>query len=149
MKHHLILLVAALWLVSCAAPEPEITYTAPELETESWSVKLTVSGGIAGIQRNIQVDETGKYTVTDEQAGNTQTGELTDVELAELESLVTGFEFSSPKTPSMCADCFVYDLEIQSGGKKMLAQADDVNLGDSGMGTLVEFLRGLMDRALQ
>lgn len=149
MKHRLLFLLAALWLAGCATPEPEIKYTAPELETESWSVKLNVSGGIAGIQRSIQVDETGKYTVTDERAGNTQAGELTDAQLAELELLVTGFEFSSPKTSSMCADCFVYDLEIQSGGKKMLAQANDVNLGDSGMGTLVEFLRGLMDRALQ
>lgn len=149
MKHCLILLVTALWITGCVTREPQNTYTPPELEPDNWSVKLTISGGIAGIQRNIQVNEEGKYKVTDERTGNTVEGELTGEQLTELEALVTAFEFSSPKTKSVCADCFVYDLDIQSGGKKMLAQADDVNLGDSGMGALVEFLRGLMDTALQ
>ena len=43
----------------------------------------------------------------------------------------------------------MYDIEILSGGQKMLVSADDVTLGDSGIGTLVQFLRGMMDSALQ
>jgi hypothetical protein len=43
----------------------------------------------------------------------------------------------------------VYDIEILSGGQKMIVSADDVTLGDSGVGTLAQFLRGIMDSALK
>jgi hypothetical protein len=110
---------------------------------------MTQSGGIMGLLRSIEVSSDGKYAVIDERAGNTVTGELTNEELATLHDLIAGFEFAAPKIPAVCADCFVYDVEIESGGKKMIVKADDVALPDSGMESLVDFLRSIMDSALK
>jgi hypothetical protein len=124
------------------------TYTPPVLE-ETWAVKMTVSGGIAGILRTIDVNSTGSYSVADQRSGKIATGNLTEAELATLQALISSLEVSTPKNPSACADCFEYELEIESGGKKMIASADDLSLGESGMGELVQFLRQTMDAALQ
>lgn len=147
-KYRLILaLIVALLLTGCKQSSG-ITYTPPALE-DGWSVNMTLSGGIAGLLQTINVQSDGEYTVTDERAQNTSTGKLTDQELGTLEDLIASMEFIAPNTPSGCADCFEYDLEIESGGRKMLVNADDVTLGDSGMGPLVQFLRGIMDTALK
>lgn len=143
----LVLLTAALILTGCAS-ETEITYTPPPIDDE-WSVTMVQSGGIMGLRRSMQVTSDGKYTVVDERAGQRVDGELSDEELAALKDLVAGFSFLAPKMPMVCADCFVYNVEIQSGGQKLVAEIDDVNLPETGMGPLVEFLRGVMDSALK
>lgn len=143
----LIFTVIAILLAGCAKPSG-VTYTPPALE-DDWSVRMTLSGGIAGLLQNIEVKSDGRYIVTDERARNIVEGELTAEELATLEELVSALEFSAQEIPTGCADCFVYDVEIESGGRKMLVNADDVSLSDSGLGSLVQFLRGIMDSALQ
>ena len=143
----IILTAIALMIASCTK-SPASTYAPPELEGD-WSVKMTLSGGIAGLLRNIEVKSDGSYTVTDERANNTVEGELKKEELAKLEEMISTLEFSTTKTQSICADCFVYDIEILSGGTKMLVNVDDLTLEDSGMGTLVQFLHKIMDSALK
>lgn len=146
-KFGLILVLAALLVAGCTQPST-ITYTPPALE-DDWSVNMTLTGGIAGLMRNIEVKADGSYTVTDKRTGNTATGELTKDELATLEEMISTLEISTSKNPSACADCFVYEIEILSGGQKMIVSADDVTLGDSGVGALAQFLRGIMDSALK
>lgn len=143
----LIFILAALLIAGCRQ-DPGVPYTAPTLEGE-WSVSMTLSGGIAGLMRNIEVSSDASYTVTDERAGNTVAGRLEETQLASLEELVSTLEFNAPKTPSACADCFEYRVEIASGGGKMIVEADDVTLGDSGIGSLIQFLREIMDSALK
>jgi hypothetical protein len=143
-----LMLVLAVLLVAGCTQRSDITYTPPELEDE-WSVNMTLSGGIAGLMRSIEVKADGSYTVTDERTGNTASGELTEDELAELEEIISTLEFSTSRNPSACADCFVYDIEILSGGQKMIVNSDDTTLDDSGVGTLAQFLRGIMDSALK
>jgi hypothetical protein len=146
-KFNFVLILAALLVTGCARSSAN-TYTPPALE-EDWSVNMTLSGGIAGLMRTVEVKADGSYTVTDRRAGNIVSGELTEEELTRLEEVISTLEFSTSKNPSACADCFVYDIEIISGGQKMLVSADDVTLGDSGAGTLAQFLREIMDSALQ
>ena len=134
-------------LVACSK-DASPTYTPPVLE-ETWAVKMTLSGGIAGLLRTIDVNSTGSYSVADQRAGKVITGTLSEADLATLQSLISSLEVSTPKNPSMCADCFEYELEIESGGKKMIASTDDLSLGETGMGELVQFLRQTMDAALQ
>ncbi|MBI3165322.1 MAG: hypothetical protein IPG44_01790 [Anaerolineales bacterium] len=143
----LILLIVALTMTGCAK-ETEITYTPPPIEDE-WSVTMVQSGGIMGLLRSIRVSSDGTYSVVDERAGGRVEGTLSGNELAHLKDLVAGFSFLTPKIPMVCADCFVYEVEIQSGGQKLVVETDDVNMPETGMGPLVEFLRGVMDSALQ
>lgn len=143
----LIFTIIAILLAGCAKPS-SVTYTPPVLEG-NWSVRMTLSGGIAGLLQNIEVKSDGRYIVIDERANNIVEGKLSANELAALEELVSTLEFSAQEIPTGCADCFVYDVEIESGGRKMIVNADDVSLSDSGLGSLVQFLRGIMGSALQ
>jgi hypothetical protein len=147
-KYSLILAMAIALLITGCKQSSGIAYTPPPI-TEEWTVSMTQSGGIMGLQRSITVTSDGKYTVTDERAGNTVKNKLTEAQTTELQDLVTSLEFTAPKKPAICADCFVYDVEIQSNGQKMIVQADDIALPDSGIAPLVDFLRGIMDAALK
>jgi len=49
----------------------------------------------------------------------------------------------------MCADCFVYELEIASTTGIVRVQADDTNLGESGAQDLIQFLGEMRDQALE
>jgi hypothetical protein len=110
---------------------------------------MTLSGGIAGLKRSIHVSADGSYVAIDERIGKQVTGDLAEDELSELESLLSTLQVSAPDNPSVCADCFEYEVEIETGGRKMIVKADDLTLGDSGAGSLVQFLQERMDAALQ
>ena len=147
-KNGLILALAiALLLVGCKQSS-QVTYTPPAL-AEEWTISMTQSGGIMGLLRTVTVKSDGNYTVIDERAAKKITGKLTEEKFDELQELISGLEFTAPQMPTVCADCFVFDVEIQSSGKKMIIQADDISLPDSGMQPLVDLLRELMDSALK
>ncbi|MCE7859264.1 MAG: hypothetical protein DYG86_05700 [Chloroflexi bacterium CFX2] len=147
VEHKYLVFLTLVVLLTGCAKESIVTYTPPPLE-EDWSVKMTLSGGFAGLRRNIRVYSDGNYTVADEKVNHTINGTLTENQLKQLEGMISTVEFTAPKIPSVCADCFNYDVEIVSGSRKLLFSVDDMSLNDSGVGDLVEFLRGLMDAAL-
>ena len=147
-KYRWILLAAAFLLVGCSTQKAEATATPPALE-ENWSVKMTLSGGIAWLLRTVEVQADGSYTVVDERAGTTIQGSLDNEKLTALKALIENLVITTPKNPGVCADCFVYDIEIQNGGKRMIANVDDLSVGESGMGELVNFLQELINTALK
>lgn len=134
-------------ILSACAKNGGITYTAPEL-TDGWSIKMNLSGGFDGLVRNIEIDSDGDFVVADEIRQKTVEGKLTKDELEELVKLISSLTFNPVETETGCADCFLYHIEIESSERKMVIEADDVTLGDSGMGELTQFLRGIMDSAL-
>ena len=147
-KKNLLVLLACVLVLTACTKETGVTYTPPPME-ETWTVKMTQSGGIMGLLRSIEVDSEGKYFVADERAGETVSGDLSGDEITQLQRLITDLVFTPSVNPAICADCFIYDIEINSGGKKMIVNVDDISLPDSGMEPLVEFLRGIMDSALK
>jgi hypothetical protein len=112
---------------------------------------MTQSGGIMGLSRSIEVSSDGNYTVVDERANRTVTGELTANELAELNELVVTSNYVPATKPdgSVCADCFVYDLEAQVNGEKLSVRLNDFTLPNSGLEPLVTYLLDLMDTSLK
>lgn len=136
-----LLMVLALYISACGSEE--ITHTAPELE-EGWYVRMIQTGGIAGVNRAVEVLSDGSYTVYQQAGAEGIKGQLSETDLAKLEDLIANLEIANIRTDSMCADCFEYNIEIQSGGRKMVLDLDDLTLPDSGAGELVTFLSGLM-----
>jgi hypothetical protein len=122
----------------------------PSLEGE-WTINMTHSGGIMGLSRSIEISSDGKYTVVDERSKKSVTKKLSANELSKLMEIVSNTEYLSPERslPSACADCFIYDLEIQMDGKKFSTQLDDITLPNSGMETLIVYLRDLIQAALK
>ena len=123
----------------------------PKVTENEWTIKMTHSGGIMGVSRSIEISSDGKYTVADEMAEKTISRELTANELSKLNKIVSDSNFASTTKPqkSSCADCFIYGIEMQVNGKKVVYQVDDVTLSASGLEPLVTYLRDLMDKALQ
>ena len=74
-------------------------------------------------------------------------GELSADELSKLNELVSSAEYIPASKPDgmACADCFIYDLEIQTNGEKFAIQLNDISLPNSGLEPLVAQLRGLID----
>jgi len=126
-----------------------IEFNLPALEGE-WIVKLSHSGGIMGLLRSIEISSNGKYTIRDERAGKIIAGVLTTDELSRLKEQVASSEYRPASKPDGrgCADCFIYELEIHDNGKKFSVQLNDVNLANSGLESLITYLRGLIEAAI-
>ena len=141
-----------------STPEPLKTPTLEPTKSDLpspngvWTmINMTHSGGIMGLMHSIEISSDGKYTVMDEWAKKTITRELSKNELSKLQEIISKTEFVSTegRIPSGCADCFIYDLEIQGNGKRFSVQVDDVSMQKLGMETLIVYLRDLMDAALK
>ncbi|MFN8399799.1 MAG: protealysin inhibitor emfourin [Anaerolineales bacterium] len=143
-KISFLLIILAVFIMGCKGEEK--TYSSPTL-SEEWTIKMTQSGGIMGLRRSIQVASDGSYLIVDERAQTSVTGTLPEQQLSELKDLTNNLKFTSPENRAVCADCFVYDIEIESGGKKMILQVEDISLPDSGVEALVTFLRGILESA--
>jgi hypothetical protein len=139
------------------SPAPTFTVTpafafTPSLPAtdDEWDIKMTHSGGIMGLMRSIEVSSDGNYTVMDERSNKTITEKLSASELSKLEEIVLSTKFVAPERgSSVCADCFIYDLEIQKDGKRFKIQVDDISMPNSGMEPLITYLREIIDTALK
>lgn len=113
-------------------------------------VKLTQSGGFAGVLLTVEVASDGQLTAQDERTHRSVTETLPEAIIAKLTELISSTSLSRGAVPSSgCADCFIYDLEIHSDGQTIEMRVDDVTLGDSGATDLIAFLRDLRDSALR
>jgi hypothetical protein len=127
---------------------PASTLPAPGSE---WTINMNHSGGIMGLMRSIEISSDGKFTVVDEKMDKTITGELSADELAKLNEEVLSSEYIPASKPNGmgCADCFLYNLEIYTNGKRAVIKLNDISLQGSGLQPLVNYLRGLMDTTLK
>jgi len=145
-------------LAACAplsTPTPLATPTSPAKQAlpaleGKWTMKLTHSGGIMGLMRSIEISSDGKFIVRDERANETVNGRLSEKELNGLKGIVAESRYRSLPSPegTICADCFVYNLEIQSAGKSFQVQLNDITLPESGLDALVSYLLSLLEESL-
>jgi hypothetical protein len=149
----LIGMIVGLLLAACASLTPSTAETpqpTPTARLKTWSLHMVHSGGIMGLMRLVDITSDGQMTVTDQRTNKTVTVELTRDELSELRTRVAQASYAAPKIPMSCADCFIFEvaLERDSGGP-LTATVDETNLADSGLATLINFVRGLMEKALK
>ena len=156
-----LLFLVSLLVAGCMqspTPEPFKTPTSAKPITSNlptsngeWMIKMTHSGGIMGLSRSIEISADGKFTVVDKRANKTMSGELSAVELSKVKELISSSEYVAPTGPNgmVCADCFIYDLEVRADGEKFAVQLSDISLPDSGLEPLVNYLRDLIDTTLK
>ncbi len=115
----------------------------------NWSITFTQSGGFVGVHRTVTITSDGKVAALDEREDRAGTIQLTEAELAELEAQISAARLNRPaEADSGCADCFIYDLQIDSGNARFIVQLDDVTLPESGLQPLIQYLLDLMEQAL-
>lgn len=118
--------------------------------TQSWTLSLTQSGGLAGVSLQVTISSDGQLTAEDRGSGRSVTRRLSPDELAHLATLYSSeLQVVRQPLPSGCADCFVYDLEASSGGTITSIHADDTTLAASGVGELIRMMQQLRDAALK
>jgi hypothetical protein len=132
------------------APLNPVKQTLPVLQPNAWSIRMTLSGGIMGLHRTLEITSDGQVTAVDERSAKKNTIQLAADELSKLQTLIADSSFAVSSLPTGCADCFIYNVEISSGkGKPFTVQVDDTNINTSGMGPLVRYLSELLGRALK
>jgi len=114
-----------------------------------WELRLTVTGGLAGVERELTLDQSGAYQAFDRQGNIGQAGVFaSDLMTEVVAQLPAACVHGGGQRPPACADCFTYALEVtlQSGRYQVLL--NDANLGQVPAGGLVSLLSQLLGSAL-
>ncbi len=116
-----------------------------------WTVSLVQTGGFAGVDLKVVVSSDGRMTAENVRSGKKVSKMLDAGDLAKLAPLAASVGAQAPQSPqhSDCADCFLYDLQVTSGGRSVHVQADDTTLAASGAQGLITLLQQLRDDALK
>ncbi len=139
MLHHASLRygwVLALLLAACgpAAQFPDAPQASPTPASD-WTVKLTQSGGFAGVMLSVEVSADGTLVAANQRAGRSVTRSVPAETIAQIARQSYGLLQTTPVAPrSGCADCFLYRLEFSSPGRSGYIEADDTTLSASARG---------------
>jgi emfourin len=140
-------LLVLLLLSACSPARPvPVPLATP---SDDWTVELTQSGGFAGVLLTVEVASDGRFSAQDQRLNRRVDRSLPADTIRELSGLLAALRVAPDAAPSPgCADCFIYELEIQSNGSISRIRVDDITLGNSGAADLIAYLRKLRNTAL-
>ena len=150
-KLTLCLLMVIIICASCGEPKSIETNLQPlPSASGKWNVKLTQTGGIAGVFVTVEVSSDGQLVAENQRSQQRVTKTLSSQTIAELRGLIFNSILSTSHVQqTVCADCFIYDLEIQSEGNNVKIQVDDVTINNSSARELITALLRVRDDALR
>jgi hypothetical protein len=155
-----IILLISIVLSACSGmrantplPEPVGTPTSRSSTACSaptnWTIQYNRSGGFAGFNQSITLDSSGNLTVKSERPPADMQETISDDQVKAISKLLgqaCPFEMDSSK--DSCADCFIYDLNIQMDGQTYTVHASDVTLTEE-LQPLISALDQLLQNAGQ
>ena len=114
-------------------PEPAATPTKSSSSAcsspSSWTIRFNLTGGFAGFNETLMLDNGGNLTVQSERPPVDVQKVVSEDQVAAFTKLLSqACPFDVIPDKGTCADCFVYDLEIQMDGQTYSVQASDVTL---------------------
>lgn len=118
-----------------------------------WEVEYHVSGGLAGVQRQLIFSSGGALIAEDLRTGVRVEMQVQASRVAEIAELMQAVDRSRIQgTPSIptnrCADCFQHGLTVTIDGRKWKQRLDDLTLSRSPSASLVARLSSLLQEAL-
>jgi hypothetical protein len=145
------LLATALFIVVACSSE-RVTRAVPTVgataAADEWRITLHVSGGLAGLDRELQIASSGEVTAIDRRRRLQVAGLVPAGDLKEIASVVEAAEPASDMRPNDCRDCLVYDVELRAADRTRIWHMNDANLAGSAPAQLVDLLMSVMNRAL-
>jgi hypothetical protein len=97
----------------------------------TWDIQYNRSGGFAGFNQSMTLDNGGNLTVKSERPAVDVQKTLSDEQVKDITELLVGAcPFKTNVDKGNCADCFVYDLNVQMDGQVYSVQASDVTLSE-------------------
>lgn len=121
---------------------------------KSWKIEYNVSGGFAGIRRQLTINSSGHLTASDQKLRKNIKQQISQKQLAEITNILEQHSFSLrsdniSKLSNRCADCFVYTLNLTADGSKGKITVNDLSLKDSKHIALINLLSTMLDQALK
>jgi hypothetical protein len=114
----------------------------------NWRLTLEVTGGIAGVERRLDLASTGDLEVVDRRRGTRSLARVSAEELNRIASLVAALEAPVGVRPSPCADCFNYSLDVDRSGRILAFRLNDLSAAASPAQPLLRVLTALLIREL-
>ena len=119
----------------------------------SWNIVYGVSGGFAGIRTQMELESTGKSTVTDLKQKRTVEQEASREQMTKIANALSKIDFAATqKTESglsnNCRDCFEYTIIMFSDGLQYRLHFNDLSLRNSTCAELAGLLSTMMNQAL-
>ena len=136
------ILLISILLSSCGGmpensplPEPLGTPTSPSSSacgiSTNWTIQFYRSGGFAGFDESLTLDNGGNLTVQSERPAVNMEKTISDDQVKAItESLAQACPFIFPVDKDECADCFLYDLKVQMDGMSYSVQASDMTVAE-------------------
>ena len=137
------ILVAVAFVTACA---PTIAQPPPagggRRPANRWQLTLHVSGGVAGLDRSLDLASSGETRATDLRLGTRISRQAAENELA------AALKAAPSSRNAVCRDCLEYSLDLQRGAERLVFQLDDSSLSRSDAEPLVSTLAGILNRLL-
>jgi hypothetical protein len=113
-----------------------------------WSLTFTLSGGIAGLNRTLQLESGGAATALDRQRSLQVRRHVSRDELSEIERLAAPAASFDKSGNDVCRDCLTYTIDLRAPGRTVSIRANDITLSDSKAAALVQALTRMQQRLL-
>jgi len=140
-------LMTMIFLSSCGLAKP-VPQPLPS-PSRRWTIKLNQSGGFAGVQLNVEISSDGQLTAQDQRTNRSVTQTLPSQTMTKLNQFISNLSIPSTGVPqSACADCYIYDMNIQTEESDLHILVDDVTIKNTSAADLIMFVIKLRDGAL-
>ncbi len=119
----------------------------------SWSIIYGVTGGFAGIKRQLELESTGKVTVNDFKQKRTVRKEASREQMTNISTALSKIDFPETQRPqsgrsSNCRDCFEYTIIIFNDGRQYKLHYNDLSLRSSPCAGIAALLSAMMNHTL-
>lgn len=146
------LIIPLIVSVSCASAKANSSPLAEK--QKKWVIEYTISGGFAGIRRQLAINSSGHLTASDQKLRKNIEQQISQKQLAEIVNILVQYNFSLSndnisKLSNRCADCFVYTLNLTADGSKGKITVNDLSLKDSKYIALINLLSTMLEQALK
>jgi hypothetical protein len=139
------------WIACATSPIFPYTSTTPSVQDvtqEAWQLTLQLTGGFAGVDRQLELASTGELKVTDRKRGTHAITQASASELTQISSMVADLKSIDAVRRSTCRDCIQYDLTIRLSGRTLVFSVNDVSVVGTPLEPLTRVLTGALNREL-
>jgi hypothetical protein len=137
--------MACVWTTSLSVMAAD---NATQTQDEGWRLKFTVSGGIAGLNREFALESSGVATAFEHGRSVQIRRQVSRDELLEIERLAGAAESFAMPDNGFCRDCLNYSIDLRVSGRVVAIRANDITLSRSKAASLVRTLTRVQQRLL-
>ena len=122
-------------------------------DSGSWTIEYEVSGGFAGIRRQLNLSGNGRIIASDLKRKRRVEQQAPPEQLVKIAEALSKIDLSrlpatGPKLSNRCADCFQHALTVANADQHYKLYVDDTTLKDPACAELIGLLSSLLNQAL-